>query len=138
MTSTVARMASRRVIGQRFSSTVADASKFQSKRLVPNPEKAKAYINTYTETREHAKSTFDLWRKVSIWVCIPALLASAVNTYFIEAEHAKHRAHDAEIPDEERLPEFDYQNIRSKKYFWGDGDKTLFWNPEVNRHITRD
>jgi hypothetical protein len=43
--------------------------------------------------------------------------------------HWEHVAHDEhENPREER-PEYPYQNIRTKNYFWGDGDK-------VRPHIT--
>ena len=34
--------------------------------------------------------------------------------------HWEHKAHD--IPMEEK-PEYAYQNIRTKNFFWGDGDK---------------
>lgn len=29
-------------------------------------------------------------------------------------------------------------NIRTKNFFWGDGDKTAFWNPKVNHHKQAD
>jgi cytochrome c oxidase subunit 6a len=63
--------------------------------------------------------------------------------------HWEHVAHDT--PREEK-PEYPYQNIRTKNFFWGDGDKvrtnqtlttatssltaqqTLFWNDKVNYH----
>ncbi|KAJ5922583.1 hypothetical protein N7516_010286 [Penicillium verrucosum] len=36
-------------------------------------------------------------------------------------------------PLEERT-EYPYQNIRVKNFPWGDGDKTIFWNSDVNYH----
>ncbi|KAK4952280.1 hypothetical protein LTR66_013763 [Elasticomyces elasticus] len=57
-------------------------------------------------------------------------MASA-NAYRLWNEHWEHKAH--EPPLEEKV-EYAYQNIRTKNYFWGDGDKTLFWNPNVNYH----
>jgi cytochrome c oxidase subunit 6a len=65
--------------------------------------------------------------------------------------HWEHVAHDT--PREDKV-EYAYQNIRTKNYFWGDGDKvssasgelihicgqvanasqTLFWNDKVNYH----
>ncbi|GJD03870.1 putative cytochrome c oxidase subunit VIa [Colletotrichum higginsianum] len=36
-------------------------------------------------------------------------------------------------PLEERV-EYSYQNIRTKNYQWGNGDKTIFWNDNVNYH----
>ncbi|PNY22673.1 Cytochrome c oxidase subunit 6A, mitochondrial [Tolypocladium capitatum] len=38
------------------------------------------------------------------------------------------------MPPLEERTEYPYQNIRTKNYQWGDGDKTLFWNENVNYH----
>jgi hypothetical protein len=57
---------------------------------------------------------------------IPALLISGVNAYNLWNEHWAHWAHME--PLEER-PEYPYQNIRTKNYFWGDGDKVSFPSP---------
>ncbi|OBT49488.1 hypothetical protein VE00_00304 [Pseudogymnoascus sp. WSF 3629] len=62
---------------------------------------------------------------------IPCLIVSGVNAYNLWNEHWEHWAHRE--PLEER-PEYPYQNVRSKNYFWGNGDKTLFWNDAVNYH----
>ncbi|ORY74572.1 cytochrome c oxidase, subunit VIa, partial [Protomyces lactucae-debilis] len=80
--------------------------------------------------------TSDLWRKISIYVCIPALLIAGVNAYNLYSAHQEHVAHLAEHPEEDH-PEYPYQNIRTKNVnapFYGDGDKTLFWNDAVNQH----
>lgn len=101
----------------------------------PNPEAAKAFKSQYEATKHHAEQTSSLWRKISWFVAAPAVLATAVNTYFVEAEHAHHREHLAHVSDEDWPKQYDYMNIRSKPFFWGNGDETLFWNPVVNRHI---
>lgn len=51
---------------------------------------------------------------------IPALLIAGANAYVLWNEHWGHWEHMA--PLEER-PEYPYQNLRTKNYFWGDGDK---------------
>jgi cytochrome c oxidase subunit 6a len=53
-------------------------------------------------------------------VTIPALLIASVNAYNLWNEHWAHWEHME--PLEER-PEYPYQNIRTKNFFWGDGDK---------------
>ncbi|KAF2170374.1 hypothetical protein M409DRAFT_64140 [Zasmidium cellare ATCC 36951] len=83
--------------------------------------------------KEHAAATSDLWRKLSIYVVIPSLLIAGVNAYRLWTEHWEHKSH--EPPVEERT-EYPYMNIRTKNFPWGDGDKTLFWNPKVNHHKT--
>ncbi|KAK5111895.1 hypothetical protein LTR62_004627 [Meristemomyces frigidus] len=64
-------------------------------------------------------------------VVIPCLCIAGVNAYRLWNEHWEHVAHG---PSLEEKPEYAYQNIRTKNYFWGDGDKTLFWNDKVNYH----
>ncbi|RIA87706.1 cytochrome oxidase subunit VI [Glomus cerebriforme] len=79
---------------------------------------------------EHAKSSSDLWKKVSLFVCPVALLVSSANALMIMKQH---EAHNLEHPHHEvEHPPFDYQKIRHKPFFWGDGDHTLFHNPAVN------
>ena len=45
---------------------------------------------------------------------------ASVNAWRLWNEHWEHVAHEG--PIEERT-EYPYQNIRTKNYFWGDGDK---------------
>jgi cytochrome c oxidase subunit 6a len=70
----------------------------------------------------HARLTavLDLWRKLSIYVVIPALCIGAVNAWRLWDEHWEHKSH--EPPVEERT-EYPFMNIRTKNFFWGDGDK---------------
>ncbi|KAF2089976.1 COX6A-domain-containing protein [Saccharata proteae CBS 121410] len=90
-----------------------------------------AFNRERAATKAHAAETSELWRKLSIYVVIPCLLLAGANAYKLWNEHWEHWAH--EPPLEER-PEYPYQNIRTKNFFWGDGDKTLFWNDNVNYH----
>lgn len=55
---------------------------------------------------------------------IPALVVAAANSYVLWNEHWEHWSHME--PLEERT-EYSYQNIRSKNFFWGDGDKTILY-----------
>lgn len=49
-------------------------------------------------------------------------MLASINAYNLYTEHMEHWEHST--PLEERV-EYDYQNIRSKNFWWGDGDKTL-------------
>ena len=67
----------------------------------------------------------ELWRKVFYFVCCPAIVLSMVNTYLAEREHWAHY----------KRPEFkpmEYLRIKTKKFPFGDGTRTLFHNPLVN------
>ncbi|KXL47447.1 hypothetical protein M433DRAFT_64160 [Acidomyces richmondensis BFW] len=90
-----------------------------------------AFNRERAAVKAHAAATSDLWRKLSIYVVIPALCIGSVNAWRLWSEHWEHKSH--EPPVEERT-EYPYMNIRTKNFFWGDGDKTLFWNPKVNHH----
>lgn len=51
---------------------------------------------------------------------IPSIILAGVNAYRLWTEHWEHAAHGP--PLEEKV-EYPFQNIRTKNYFWGDGDK---------------
>lgn len=81
--------------------------------------------------KQHAAASSDLWRKLCIYVAIPSLVIASINAHNLWVEHWEHW--ETLPPLEDRI-EYDYMNIRTKKFFWGDGDKTLFWNDKVNYH----
>ncbi|KAG7777464.1 hypothetical protein KL930_000363 [Ogataea haglerorum] len=120
-----------RVIGRRFNSSVQNEPAFKK----ADPAKAKEFIEHYEAVIHHSEKTSNLWKKITYFVAFPVIALTAVNTYFVEAEHAHHREHTKHLSDEEWPKDYPYQNIRRKDFFWGDGDKTLFWNPDVNRHV---
>ncbi|CAH2351036.1 cytochrome c oxidase subunit 13, mitochondrial [[Candida] railenensis] len=98
-------------------------------------KKGAEFIKKYEEKVHHSEGVTNLWKKITYFVAIPAILLAAVPIINIELHHAKHREHQKHLSDEEWPTQYDYQNIRNKKFFWGDGDKTLFWNNDCNRHI---
>jgi hypothetical protein len=56
-------------------------------------------------------------------VAVPCIIVASVNAKIRWDAHWEHVAHEEhEHPRAER-PEYAYQNIRTKNYFWGDGDK---------------
>ncbi|KAI1391931.1 COX6A-domain-containing protein [Hypoxylon trugodes] len=90
-----------------------------------------AFVKERQAVKEHAAATTELWRKISIYAVIPALILAGVNAYNLWNEHWEHWSH---MPPLEERVEYPYQNIRTKNYPWGNGDKTLFWNDKVNYH----
>lgn len=59
---------------------------------------------------------------MSTSVTIPCLVIASLNAYNLWVEHWAHWDH---MPPLEERTEYPYQNIRTKNYFWGDGDKTI-------------
>lgn len=102
-----------------------------------NAQAGKAFAEHLTAVEHHAAGTAGLWKRISFFIALPAIGLTAINTYFVEVAHAHHREHMSKLTDDEWPVEYEFQNIRSKDYFWGDGDKTLFWNPAINRHVKK-
>ncbi|AGO13338.1 AaceriAFR196Cp [[Ashbya] aceris (nom. inval.)] len=100
-----------------------------------NAAAGKAFLESMNATKQHAEHTSKLWMKIWYVVGIPAIALAAINTYFVEMEHAEHRKHLAHVPDEEWPKQYEFMNMRLKPFFWGSGDRTLFWNPVVNRNV---
>ncbi|CCH60720.1 hypothetical protein TBLA_0D02150 [Henningerozyma blattae CBS 6284] len=104
--------------------------------LKPNPAKAEQYLKMQNAVKSHAAETAIMWRNVSFFVAFPIIALTVYSVSGIEIEHAHHRKKLRQIPDKNWPIEYDFQNVRSKPYFWGDGDKTLFWNKGINRHLS--
>ncbi|KAF2021732.1 COX6A-domain-containing protein [Aaosphaeria arxii CBS 175.79] len=80
---------------------------------------------------EHAGESGEFWRKLTLYVAVPALIVASVNAKIRWDAHWEHVAHGPKLEDKVEYP---YQNIRTKNFWFGDGDKTLFWNDKVNYH----
>jgi len=57
-------------------------------------------------------------------VVIPCIILASINAWNLWDEHWEHWKHMP--PLEERI-EYPYQNVRTKNFPWGDGDKTLLY-----------
>ncbi|EDP53117.1 hypothetical protein KXW98_000711 [Aspergillus fumigatus] len=90
-----------------------------------------AFNRERAAVKHHAAATSDLWRKLSIYAVIPCLILGSINAYNLWNEHWEHWEH---MPPLEERTEYPYQNVRVKNFPFGDGDKTLFWNDQVNYH----
>lgn len=100
-----------------------------------NKQSGDAFIKEYEEKVHHSEGITNLWKKITYFVAIPAILLTSIPVVRTELHHSEHREHLKHLSDEEWPTQYDYQNLRQKKFFWGDGDKTLFWNSDINRHI---
>lgn len=122
----------------RFNSTKINPNLLKPAFGEPDLAAAKKFKESLQATQSHAGSTTNLWFKISMFVALPAILMTTYHVYFVESEHAKHREHLKHVPDEDWPIDYEFMNMRQKPFFWGDGDKSLFWNPVVNRHINHD
>lgn len=67
----------------------------------------------------------EFWKKVFFYVSVPAIILSALNTYFLELEHYNHYHKPEFIP-------YEHLRIRTRRFPWGDGNHSLFHNPKTN------
>jgi hypothetical protein len=63
---------------------------------------------------------------------IPSVILASINAYRLWTEHWEHVAHGPALEDK---PEYPFQNIRTKNYFWGDGDKVRRQNQRFSRSL---
>ena len=77
---------------------------------------------------------------------IPCLVLASINAWNLWKEHWIHWEH---MPPLEERVEYPYQNLRTRNYFWGNGDKVslspAFWDRawglsdamDENEHLAR-
>ncbi|KAJ3816045.1 cytochrome c oxidase, subunit VIa [Lentinula lateritia] len=97
-----------------------------------------AYLANLEAVEHHAAETTELWRKISHYVCIPAIAVCAAWVYNIEMEHKAHLEHemaenDGHLP---APPAYEYLNVRRKPFPWG--PNSLFYNPEVQTNLSEE
>ncbi|KAF9076177.1 cytochrome c oxidase, subunit VIa [Rhodocollybia butyracea] len=102
----------------------------------PAPVK-NAYLANLEAVEHHAAETTDLWRKISWYVCIPAIAVCSAWVYNIEMEHKAHQAHEKAENDGHVVypPDYEYLNVRRKPYPWG--PNSLFFNSEVQKNLAQ-
>ncbi|KAI8974330.1 cytochrome c oxidase, subunit VIa [Pilobolus umbonatus] len=86
---------------------------------------ANEFLAEREAVKHHAGDAAATWKKISIFVCIPALAAASFNAYQIYSHHVEHAKHH---PKE--WIKYPYINTRGKDFFWG--KESLFFNPKVN------
>jgi len=94
------------------------------------------YAAEKAAVKAHALETTDLWRKISLYVCIPATLVCVAWVRNVEGEHEEHLEHIKEENGGEMppTPEYPYLNKRGKPFPWG--MNTLFFNPHTNKDMS--
>ena len=89
-------------------------------------EQAKQEMKFQAEREHHADKMGDTWKKISMFVCAPIIIFTAIQAYRKETAHLAH-FHKSESDQE-------YLFVRRKPFPWGDGSKSFFHNDKYN-HI---
>ncbi|AEO65016.1 uncharacterized protein THITE_2046525 [Thermothielavioides terrestris NRRL 8126] len=122
------------MLAQRLTSRAAQRFATQLRAQAPrrfaSTETESQFVRERRAVKEHAVATTGEHRR-AFRAVPPALLLSGLNAYNLWNEHWEHWEH---LPPLEERTEYPYQNIRTRNFPWGDGDKTLFWNDKVNYH----
>ncbi|GMM50085.1 cytochrome c oxidase subunit VIa [Starmerella bacillaris] len=102
--------------------------------FTPDPVKGEAFRSYQEHVVQHAKGTTTLWRNIS-FLSLPLLAVCAYYVVPKEIHHVEHMEALVKLPDDQWPVEMDYQNMRHRKFFWG--DKSLFWGP-TNHQISKE
>ncbi|KAJ2769114.1 hypothetical protein IWQ57_003243, partial [Coemansia nantahalensis] len=81
----------------------------------------------YAHAKEHSKTAVETWRKISLYVAVPACVIMGYIATKDELEHIHHMEHDPP-----KFVAYPYVHVRRRKFPYGDGEHTLFWNPLTN------
>ncbi|XP_047236308.1 cytochrome c oxidase subunit 6A, mitochondrial [Girardinichthys multiradiatus] len=72
----------------------------------------------------HGEQSAKTWKILSFVVALPAVAVCMLNTFLKEKEHSHH--------EQLEFVPYTHLRIRTKRFPWGDGNKTLFHNTHVN------
>uniref|UniRef100_A0A673WEY9 Cytochrome c oxidase subunit n=1 Tax=Salmo trutta TaxID=8032 RepID=A0A673WEY9_SALTR len=78
-----------------------------------------------TAAHGHGEQTARTWKILSFVVALPGVAVCMLNMYLKMQHHAAHHVEPEFVP-------YSHLRIRSKRFPWGDGNKSLFHNSEVN------
>ncbi|XP_045772577.1 cytochrome c oxidase subunit 6A, mitochondrial-like [Maniola jurtina] len=88
-----------------------------------------SYVRTNARLVSHAATAgghgggWKLWKRLSFLVAGPAIGLGMLNAYL---------AHQEQPHERPEFKPYEYLRIRTKRFPWGDGQKSLFHNPHVN------
>ena len=106
------------------------ASKFLTQGLIQgiargNFSASKAVLNKEAAVHGHEEGGWKMWKNLTLFVAFPVIVLAHINAFLPHANghEEKHR------PD---FVPYEYLRIRTKKFPWGDGNKSFFHNPHVN------
>ncbi|CAK1551210.1 unnamed protein product [Leptosia nina] len=90
---------------------------------------AVSYVRNNARLASHSATAgghgggWKFWRGISFFVGFPAVGLGMLNVYL---------AHQEEHHERPPFVAYEYMRIRTKRFPWGDGQKSLFHNPHVN------
>ncbi|KAM6965728.1 cytochrome c oxidase subunit 6A1, mitochondrial [Aplochiton taeniatus] len=76
-------------------------------------------------TASHGEQATRTWKILTFVVALPGVAVCMLNMYLKMQQHSQHH----ETPE---FTAYSHLRIRTKRFPWGDGTKSLFHNAEVN------
>jgi len=113
-----------------FSVQVADLDANKRGIPIPSMPAGEEFLKAKAAIKEHAIHTTALWRRISIFVCLPTI---ALGLYWVIDQEKKHKEHIAHHPPE--YTPYSYLNRRVKDFPWG--KNSLFFNPHAQQDMSK-
>ncbi|KAB0793693.1 hypothetical protein PPYR_13313 [Photinus pyralis] len=87
----------------------------------PCPPPAEEIIYGPSSYHPYPEGGHKIYKRIFFLLCVPAVAVTAVCTFC-----------DKEEPERPEFVKYSYLRLRTKRYPWGDGNKTFFHNPRTN------
>ncbi|XP_057660321.1 cytochrome c oxidase subunit 6A, mitochondrial-like [Diorhabda carinulata] len=66
---------------------------------------------------------YKIWKNITFFLAFPSIVLCAVNCYL---------SHQSGHHDPPEFVKYDHLRVRTKRFPWGDGNRSLFHNPHTN------
>ncbi|KAL3273970.1 hypothetical protein HHI36_015392 [Cryptolaemus montrouzieri] len=102
---------------------MASLLRYSARRFLQTSAKRAVEVEGPSAVSGGHEGGYKIWRNLTLFVAFPSIALCMVHCWL---EHSK--AHGERPP----FVKYDHLRIRTKRFPWGDGNKSLFHNPHVN------
>ncbi|CAJ0747992.1 12264_t:CDS:2 [Entrophospora sp. SA101] len=106
------RILTKRFLNFNTNRCLTNNNKSLTRRTFATATEEESFAIRQQKIEEHAKDAANMWKKISIYGCVPALVLTTINALKIEKEHEAHLHEHPPEPIEH--PPYEYQRIRLK------------------------
>ncbi|XP_044759272.1 cytochrome c oxidase subunit 6A1, mitochondrial [Coccinella septempunctata] len=102
---------------------MASFLQYSARRFLQTSARRAAHIEGPSAVSGGEEGGYKVWRNLTFFVAFPSIALCMAHCYM---------AHNKKEHERPPFVKYDYMYIRTKRFPWGDGNKSLFHNPHVN------